>query len=893
MSGTEQDRLAAAPPWVDAADPDGRGYPAHRAADVLLADGGTVHLRPIRPSDGPELRRFHSRLSQRTRYYRYFSAYPRIPDRDLARFTTVDHHAREALVAVLGEDLIAVGRYDRLPPASDAGEAAGGPAPGPVDGPADGEAKARAEVAFVVEDAHQSRGIGSILLEHLAAAAREEGIEEFVAEVLPENGGMLRVFSDAGYSVDRSYADGVVHLVFDNAPTERSIRIARAREARTEAASISRLLTPRGVAVFGASTRVPGIGHTLLRSLRTGGYTGAIYPVHPRARTVQGLPAFRSVRDVPGPVDLAIVAVPASGVPGIVEDCAAVGVHGLVIVSSGFAETGAPEGIEAQLEIVREARLRGMRIIGPNCLGIANTDPDVRLNATLAPRLPEPGRVGFFCQSGALGVALLAEAGRRGLGLSSFVSAGNRADVSGNDLLQYWQADPHTDVVLLYLETFGNPRKFARLARGIGRDKPIIAVARPQSAAERWRHEVSGPNERGVEALFAQSGVLRVDTVAELFDTGLLLARQPLPAGDRIAIVGNTAALGLVAAQAAESAGLRVAAGYPLEVDVGAPGPELAAALTAANADPAVDAVVAVFVPPLVGSAAGYADVLVEGAGDKPVVAAFVAEGVLEKHAEGAVPHYHSVEAAVAALGRVARYAAWRRTPAELPEQPAAPAVAAGPGELLSAYQIRVLPARTARGGAGTLAAASELGYPVAVKIASAELRHRLDLGAVRLNLATPAEVSRAVAELAERFGPAEPLLVQPMAAPGIACVVEVVEDPSFGPIVGFGLAGLHTELLGDRAWRAAPLTRADAAELLRAPLASPLLFGHGGGPVVDIEALTDLLVRVGQLADATPALHRLELNPVIVGGSGVVALHASVELGTPEPRSDTGPRRM
>ncbi|MGY0232382.1 bifunctional acetate--CoA ligase family protein/GNAT family N-acetyltransferase [Longispora urticae] len=854
-------------------------YPAHRAADVLLADGGTVHLRPIRPSDGPELRRFHSRLSQRTRYYRYFSAYPRIPDRDLARFTTVDHHAREALVAELGEDLIAVGRYDRLDTAADDG------------------VKARAEVAFVVEDAHQSRGIGSILLEHLAAAAREEGIEQFVAEVLPENGGMLRVFSDAGYQVDRSYADGVVHLVFDNAPTEASIRIARERESRTEAASISRLLTPRGVAVFGASTRVPGIGYTLLRSLRTGGYTGQIYPVHPRARTVQGLPAHRSVRDVPGPVDLAIVAVPAAGVPQIVEDCAAVGVHGLVIVSSGFAETGAPEGIGAQLEIVREARLRGMRIIGPNCLGIANTDPDVRLNATLAPQLPEPGRVGFFCQSGALGVALLAEAGRRGLGLSSFVSAGNRADVSGNDLLQYWQADPHTDVVLLYLETFGNPRKFARLARGISRDKPIVAVAA--------RRSDTGPNERGVEALFAQSGVIRVDTVAELFDTGLLLARQPLPAGDRVAIVGNTAALGLVAAQAGESAGLRVARGYPLEVDTAAPGPELAAALRAANADPAVDAIVAVFVPPLVGTAAGYADVLVAEAGPKPVVAAFVAEGVgapvdrpapdetRDESTAPVVPHYHSVEAAVAALGRVARYAAWRRTPAELPEQPGVAAVAVEPGELLSAYDIRVLPARTARGGAGTLAAAAELGYPVAVKIASAELRHRLDLGAVRLNLATPAEVSRAVAELAERFGPAEPLLVQPMALPGIACVVEVVEDPSFGPIVGFGLAGLHTELLGDRAWRAAPLTRVDASELLRAPLAAPLLFGYGGGPVVDIDALTDLLVRVGQLADATPALHRLELNPVIVGASGVVALHASVELGTPEPRSDTGPRRM
>ncbi len=891
MSGTDAAPGAPAAPGGTAAP----GYPAYREADVLLSNGSTAHVRPIRPSDGEAIRSMHGRFSERTRYLRYFSPYPRIPDRDLERFVNVDHHDREAFVVELGDQLIAVGRYDRLN-------------------------ATEAEVAFVVEDAHQRQGIGSVLLEHLAAAAQEEGIPRFVAEVLPENGPMLRVFSDAGYSVDRAYADGVVHLVFDNAPTEESVRVARDREARTEARSIARLLKPRSVAVFGASTRTPGIGHTLLRNLRAGGYTGAIYPIHPRARTVQGLPAYRSVRAAPQPVDLAIVAVPAPGVPAIVAECADVGVHGLVIVSSGFAETG-PDGARAQREIVREARLLGMRIVGPNCLGIANTDPKVRLNATLAPHLPEPGRVGFFCQSGALGVALLAEAGRRGLGLSTFVSAGNRADVSGNDLLQYWHTDGATDVVLLYLETFGNARKFARVARNIAHDKPVVAVAsrrRPPALAELG----PGPDESGVEALFAQSGVVRVDTVGELFDTALLLAYQPLPRGHRVGIVGNSAALGYLAVQACEPAGLTVAPGYPAEVPPTASAADFAAELRAAVADDAVDALVAVFVPPLAVPAGRYADLLVAetAGGTKPVVATFVADGVAESTAtarlrregpdgtpaRGTVPEYRSVEEAVAALGRVARYAAWRRVPVEPVPTPAGidPDAAqefvashldyAGPADdLLASYGIPVIPARTVHGREEALRAAADLGYPVALKVASGPMRHRVDLGAVRLNLGTAAEVGRAVTEVEARFGSGVALFIQPMAAPGVACTVEVVEDPAFGPVVGFGLAGVASELIGDHAWRAAPLTRGDAEALIRTPLAAPLLFGHRGAEPVDVDALADLLVRVGLLADSRPEVRRLELNPVLVAPTGVTALHGWVRLGAAGARLDTGPRRL
>lgn len=916
------------------------GYPAHREADVVLADGATVHIRPIWPTDADAIVALHSRFSQRTRYLRYFSPYPRIPPRDLRRFVEVDHHDREALVAELADQLIAVGRYDRIDSHT-------------------------AEVAFVVEDAHQGRGIGSVLLEHLAAAAAEEGITRFVAEVLPENGRMLRVFTDAGYHVARSYADGVVHLRIDVARTSRAIEVAREREQRTEARSVARLLTPRSVALIGASTRPGTIGHTLLRNLRAAGFTGPIYPVHPTARTVAGLPAFPSVRAISAPVDLAVIAVPAAAVPQVVVDCAAVGVHGLVIISSGFGETG-PDGLRVEREVVRIAHRHGMRVVGPNCLGIANTDPAVRLNATLAPQLPDRGRVGFFSQSGALGVALLAEAHARGLGLSSFVSAGNRADVSGNDLLQYWQSDPATDVVLLYLETFGNPRKFARLARRLARDKPVVAVAsssRPPGLAGAG----PGPDERGRAALFAQSGVIRVDTVSELFDVGLVLAYQPLPAGGRVGIVGNSTALGVLAAEACRSEGLTVAEGYPVDVGSNASVRAFSTTLRAAVADPNVDALVAVFVPPLAVSAAGYAEALVErtAGGDKPVVATFVAADLVppgavrsgadgETAAEevrsgrsdkaggalarlrrlgpdghptvGTVPAYRSVEEAVRALARVVRYAQWRRESAgTIPELPnvdrkaarrllagvsgerATPDGAGNAGEpdgqevgqlraeaLLATYGITVLPERIVTSAEEAATAAAEFGGPVVVKVARRPLRHRLDLGAVRLDLPTPRAAARAYTEIVARFGVAVPAIVQPMAPPGVACVVDVIDDPSFGPIVGFGLAGMATELLGDRAWRAAPLTDTDAAALIRAPRAAPLLFGYRGAEPVDTTALEDLLLRVGLLADEQPQVGRISLNPVHVSSEGVHVIHAAVSLNTGRSvRPDRGPRRL
>ncbi|MDP9796987.1 acyl-CoA synthetase (NDP forming)/GNAT superfamily N-acetyltransferase [Catenuloplanes nepalensis] len=902
-----------------------------RDADVLLSDGSTAHLRQIRPEDAPAIVAMHSRFSERTRYLRYFSPYPRIPERDLRRFVTVDHHDREALVLTSGGEIFAVGRYERL-----------------------GADSLEAEVAFVVEDAHQGRGIGSVLLEHLAAAARQEGLTRFVAEVLPANGAMLRVFADAGYSIARKYEDGVVHLTFPIAPTELSREVQERREHRTEARSIVPLLSPRAVAVYGASASGQGIGAALLAHLRDGGFTGPVLPIHPSATRVAGLPALRSAVDAGTEIDLALVAVPPGAVGAVVADAARAGVRGLVVVSAGFAETG-PVGAAAERELLRAARDAGLRLIGPNCLGIANTSSGVRLNATLAPRLPTAGRVGFFSQSGALGVALLDAADRRGLGLSSFVSAGNRADVSGNDLLQYWQDDPATDVILLYLETFGNPRKFARLARRIGRTKPVVAVA---SAARPATPDVPGLDPAAVTALFARSGVIRVDTVAEMFDVGVLLAHQPLPAGRRIGVVGNSSALTALAAAAVHTSGLTLAESYPHDVPPAASAHDFADTLADAATDERVDALVAVFAPPLPGQHAdedadfASAVASVALAGEKPTVAMFLAGTLPDR-----IPSYPSVEEAVRALARVVTYADWlRRPPGSIPDLPginptrakdlirgygpelprpaprgSAPSGPApgdpapsgpapgdpalfdsvprdpapsgpepgdpgprAPGvnapELLASYGIPVVPSGTVQSAADAVAVADRHGYPVALKAAGGGLRHRIDLGAVRLDLGSAADVERAYRELSP-FGTG--VIVQPMAAPGVACVVEMVEDPQFGPIVGFGLGGVAMELVGDRAWRAAPLTDLDAAALVDEPRGAPLLRGFRGAAPVDRAALAELLVRVGRLVDEHPEIRSLSLNPVLARPDGFAVLHGSVQVGAPGERGDPGPRRL
>ncbi|EFL22729.1 GNAT family acetyltransferase [Streptomyces himastatinicus ATCC 53653] len=515
---------------------DHHAYPTHWEADVVLRDGGTAQIRPITPDDAQRLVSFYEHVSDESKYYRFFAPYPRLSDRDVHRFTHHDYVDRVGLAATVGGEFIATVRYDRI---DENGLPAHLPPPGEGDAgraPAD-----EAEVAFLVQDAHQGRGVASALLEHIGAVARERGIRRFAAEVLPANTKMIKVFTDAGYTQKRSFDDGVVRLEFDLEPTDRSVAVMRAREQRAEARSVQRLLTPGSVAVIGTGRAPGGVGRTVLRNLLDAGFTGRVHAVNhafPEDWTrlePDGVPAHRSLREVDGPVDLAVVAVPAAQVPAVVADCGDHGVQGLVVLSAGYAESG-PEGRDRQRDLVRQARTYGMRVIGPNAFGIINTAEGVRLNASLSPRLPVPGRIGLFTQSGAIGIALLSGLHRRGagvtrptgtegtaglaglagmVGLSTFVSTGNRADVSGNDLLQYWYEDPETDVALMYLESIGNPRKFTRLARRTAAVKPVVVV-------KGARHSGSAPTGHAVPTtripdatvsdLLRQAGVLRVDT---------------------------------------------------------------------------------------------------------------------------------------------------------------------------------------------------------------------------------------------------------------------------------------------------------------------------------------------------------------------------------------------
>lgn len=567
---------------------DRHEYPAHWEADVVLRDGGTARVRPITVDDADRLVSFYEQVSDESKYYRFFAPYPRLSAKDVHRFTHHDFVDRVGLAATVGGEFIATVRYDRI-------DADGMAASGPSD---------EAEVAFLVQDAHQGRGVASALLEHIAAVARERGIRRFAAEVLPANTKMIKVFTDAGYTQKRSFEDGVVRLEFGLEPTDRSVAVQYAREQRAEGRSVRRLLAPRSVAVVGVGRTPGGVGRAILDNIRQAGWTGRLHAVNggfPAGLTdLDGVPAHRSVRDIGEPVDLVVVAVPAERVPDVVTECGEHGVQGLVVVSAGYAESGA-DGRERQRALVRRARTYGMRLIGPNAFGLINTAADVRLNASLAPEMPRPGRIGLFAQSGAIGIALLSRLHRRGggvtgvTGVSTFVSAGNRADVSGNDVLQYWYDDPDTDVVLMYLESIGNARKFTRLARRTAAAKPLVVVQSAGSAPQGHAVRATRLPPATVTELLRQAGVIRVDTITELVDTGLLLARQPLPPGPRVAILGNSESLGLLTYDACLSEGLRPA--RPLDLTTAASARDFHAALLRALDDDSCDAVVVTAIP--------------------------------------------------------------------------------------------------------------------------------------------------------------------------------------------------------------------------------------------------------------------------------------------------------
>ncbi|WP_392673122.1 GNAT family N-acetyltransferase [Streptomyces sp. LN785] len=956
-------------------------YPDHWEADVVLRDGGTARIRPITTGDAERLVSFYEQVSDESKYYRFFAPYPRLSAKDVHRFTHHDYVDRVGLAVTVGGEFIATVRYDRI-------DATGRPASAPAD---------EAEVAFLVQDAHQGRGVASALLEHIAAVARERGIRRFAAEVLPANNKMIKVFRDAGYTQQRSFEDGSVHLTLDLEPTAESLAVQRAREQRAEARSVQRLIAPGSVAVIGTGRTPGGVGRTVLRNLLGAGFTGRTYAVNSAFAAdqgaIDGIPAHRSIGEIGEPVDLAVVAVPADRVPEAVADCGEHGVQGLMILSAGYAEWGA-EGRERQRELVRQARSYGMRIIGPNAFGLINNSDAVRLNASLAPEAPARGRIGLFTQSGAIGIALLSGLYRRGAGLSTFISAGNRADISGNDFLQYWYEDPDTDVALLYLESLGNPRKFTRLARRTAAVKPVVVVKGARhsgSTPPGHAVPVSRIPDATVSALMRQAGVIRVDTVTEMVDAGLLLADQPLPAGPRVAIVGNSESLGLLTYDACLAEGLRPRP--PRDLTTAATPQDFRDALAEALADQSCDAVIVTAIP-WVGESgeaeSGDGEVLADAlrtAADtgpaKPVAVVHVEIGGLAEAlaaatstvavprvpaaesvpgatatagatvtaapgnapaatagagaaqarqsspaatdtapTTGRIPAYPAAERAVRALAEAVKYAQWRRQaalPGKVPEflddtideAGAATRIDAllGPApdprgrplghdearELLGCYGITVRPTLPAPDPEAAVAAAARLGYPVALKTTAPHLRHRADLGGVRLDLANETALRRSYGELTDLLGkPAELLpVVQSMAPRGVDTVVRASIDPAAGAVLSFGLAGAPSELLGDTAHRLVPATDRDAAELIRSIRAAPVLFGWRGSAPVDTAALEELLLRVSRLVDDHPEVVSVALEPVVVAPQGLTVLGASVRLSPPPARTDLGPRRL
>jgi acyl-CoA synthetase (NDP forming)/GNAT superfamily N-acetyltransferase len=917
-----------------------------------LSDGRTAHLRPIRPDDGPALRSFGEKLSRETVYFRFFAPRRRISDEEIAHFVTVDYRERLALVAVVDAQLVAVARYDRCP--EEVQEAAADLAPVGHDGAEPGRI-VEAEVAFVVRDDHQGRGLGTVLLEHLASAAVARGIGRFVADVLPDNYRMIGVFRSAGFDEHTLLDSGVIRVTLELAARPEYLARVEGREWTAAVRSIEHILRPKTIAVVEVTTKPGSAGHDIVCNLLAGQFVGVVHPVNRYAHSVGGLPAYGSVTDVPGRIDLAVLAVPKRLLADVVRECGAKGVGGLVVVTSGEADQ---EGSDetADRDLVELARNFGMRIVGPECMGVINTSAQVRMNATFAAKPPPRGRVAFSSQSGGLGIALLGELAGRGLGVSSFVSLGNKADVSGNDLLRFWEGDADTEVILLYLESFGNPRKFSRIARRVARNKPIVAVKSARTASGlrgAHGHNHGQVPDRATDALFRQAGVIRVQTLEELLDVADLLANQPVVGGRRVAVVGNAGGCGVLTADACESYGLAVpelapdtqrrlravvsqgsAVGNPIDLVASATPEEYRSVLEIVLADGDIDVVVVTFTPPVPVGADEIAKAVAQASSSssKAVLANFiVTEHTLEALRSGPsrVPWFAYPESAARAIARVAQYGEWvkrpegteahfddldaqsarrivevglaacARTGTEAPVgSGAGPAPGSGgrvgavqPGsawldttracDLLKAYGIPILTCLRALTADHAVKAANALGYPVAVKLDAPALTHKSDVGGVRLNLSTAAEVALGAEALLKMFGPNVSLIVQPMGPDGVETVIGVVEDPSFGPLVMFGLGGKEAELLGDQIWSLVPMTTEDARELLSGLRSSPLLTGYRGSAAVDREALGDVLLRVARLVEDFPEVVELSLNPVVATARGAVALDARVRIAS------------
>jgi acetyl coenzyme A synthetase (ADP forming)-like protein len=903
------------------AKPAGKGaiYPSQYETEAVLRDGSGMLLRPIRRDDADAWLAFLSRLSTHTRYLRFHYIPHPMTREDAERYCTVDYENTFALVAevIQGEkrDIVAIGRYYRLP------------------------GRSAAEVAFVIEDAYQQKGLGTKLMEQLAAVARDHGITTFEADVLAENEPMMSVFRDYGYHVTSRLDEDVYHVAFPLARTAAVVRREAARERAATIASLKPILSPGSVAVIGAARHPGTIGNLLMQCLLGSGYSGTVYPVNPNASAVMSVRAYPSVLDVPGEVDMAIVAVPAPLVARVVDDCARKDVRAVVVISDGFKERG-EEGAAREKALRDIVFGHGMRLVGPNCMGVINTDPRVSMNATFSPVFPPRGNIAFLSQSGAMGLTILEYARNLNMGISTFLSVGNRADVSSNDLLQYWETDAATDVILLYMESFGNPRRFSRIARRVSARKPIVAVKSGSTpAGSRAASSHTGAlatSDVASEELFRRAGIIRVNAMEELFDAAALLSTQPLPPGRRLAIVTNGGGPGIMAADAAFRNGLElpepdaatvealksvvqrdIRIGNPLDTTAGATAAEYDGILRALSVDKGVDAVLAIFIPPVVTDTRDIEETIRKMAPlfwrqGKPLLACFLGQRGFKARLGSRgryVPCYPFPEEAVLALARAADYAEMKKRPrgrvprfrgldrpcaqgmvqqamtrsADRPLWMTAGEVAA----LLRCYGINYVTTATARTPDEAAELAGKAGFPVAVKLDSATITHKSDVGGVALDLKTADEVRRAFADIKTRLekmgrgGEMAGVTVQPMVKGGLEAIVGVTQDPTFGPLIMFGSGGIYAELMKDVVIRLHPLTDIDAREMVGSVKLARLFQGFRGQPPSDTASLEDLLLRLSALVEDIPQVAELDFNPVMVlpKGQGYRVVDARIML--------------
>ena len=882
--------------------------------DVVLRDGSSVRIKAAHATDAAAILAFLKALSDESRRLRFGDAATDL-EATAKRWAGVDECADCCVLAVQAGEVIGQASYDKA-------------------------GADRARVGFTVTDSFQGRGLGTLLLKRLAEAAAEDGVAVFEADVLADNHKMLELFRESGFGITMKSGPGTIHVEFPTSITPEAQERFEAREQIAAMNAVRGMLAPRSIAVIGAGRKRKTIGGEVFHNLMDGGFNGPVYPVNPSADVVQSVRAYKSILDIDGPVDLAVIVVPAKLTMAAARECAQKGVHGMVVITAGFGETG-PAGKEMQKELLGIAREAGMRVIGPNCMGVINTHDDVRMNATFSPNAPIQGNVGFLSQSGALGLAVIEYANTLNLGLSTFISVGNKADLSGNDFIQYWADDPATDVIALYLESLGNPRKFARITRRVGRQKPILAVKSGRSSAgaratSSHTGALLGASDVTVDALFKQAGVIRTDTLGEFFDVATLLANQPRPKGNRVAILTNGGGPGILCADACEADGLIVPqvpddlkaklaeflppdAGLnnPVDMIAAAPGESYRKALKLLAEWDGIDAIIILYVPVLVTNseeiAAGVRAAALEIEREIPMLSVFLSsKGTPDTlKTEGlSIPSYPFPEDAARALAHAVRYGIWATTPEGVVPQytdvrtSEAKALVAGvlgsmqapdaeksrwllPDEvakLLGAYGVPMATWRLAATPEAAGAAAAEIGGKVALKGVAPKLIHKTEAKAVVLNLEGAAEVTKQATEMAARIAAqgttVEKFFIQQMIpSGGVEMLVGVVHDKLFGPVVACGAGGTAVEVLKDVKVRITPLTDRDAHEMVTSLRTFPLLDGFRGAPKCDVAGLEDLLLRVAAMVEQHPEISEMDCNPVIVRPEGAVIVDARIRI--------------